>query len=510
MPLTLLRSAVGSGANRWQATVDTTGASGVAVLLAGSGTNSANITSSRGNVAAFKGRVQVTGSTRASLYWCSALTNAGTGDVWSDPDAGISSAEAHVVCFTGAGGWDMVGSVLTGDDATMGGTSTLGGGGQNALPAVAAQAGDAIVLGAVWTSVLPGTVSAGPSGATVTSTPGASIFAGATAVHNIAAAGSVQASLSWTTSARWGAVGMMLRAPVGAPAPVITGPSGSTGAASSSASIAEGATTGPVFSISGTTSAPYPRLTGADAARFSLNAQGGGSWRADPVSPFNFEAPSDAGANRVYDIVLEASASVSQACAITLTDVNEGPSFTGPAIGDLTFVAGTPITPVAIASRFTDPEGLAVTASILEALPAGLSLVSGQLVGTPSAVSAQAGFTPRGTDPSGNVASGTAFTVTVLSSAASYSVTLPPVVSNSSTVRLGESFRFVAVKPAQIEDIGGATRIEGIGTTHPTTGVRTLAGFPSPGNWLVSTFYPATGPLTGLTGLTSRVVNVPA
>lgn len=204
-------------------------------------------------------------------------------------------------------------------------------------------------------------------------------------------------------------------------APVITGPSGAAGAGSSTANLAENTTSGPVFSVSGSMSSPYPRITGTDAGLFTLVDQGSGSYRVDKLVAGNYEAPDDAGANRVYNFVFEASVSVSQSHALTLTDVNEAPTHVGPAIGAQVFTVGVPITPINIASRFTDPEGLAITGSIVQSLPAGLSVVAGQLQGTPSAAQASASYTPRGADPAGNGTNGTAFTIAINADVVTYS-----------------------------------------------------------------------------------------
>lgn len=71
---------------------------------------------------------------------------------------------------------------------------------------------------------------------------------------------------------------------------------------------------------------------GADAARFTINGSTGAlSFVAAP----NFEAPADAGANNVYDVIISASdgtSTVQQAVAITVTNVNDiAPVFTSAA-----------------------------------------------------------------------------------------------------------------------------------------------------------------------------------
>ena len=99
-----------------------------------------------------------------------------------------------------------------------------------------------------------------------------------------------------------------------------------------SASFAENAT-GTAYTATGTDPDSGATLTyalgGVDAARFSINTTSGAvTFKTSP----NFEAPTDAGANNVYDITVTASdgsrSSAARAVAITLTNVNEAPSIT--------------------------------------------------------------------------------------------------------------------------------------------------------------------------------------
>ncbi len=71
---------------------------------------------------------------------------------------------------------------------------------------------------------------------------------------------------------------------------------------------------------------------GADAALFSINASTGAlTFLAAP----NFEAPTDAGVNNVYDVQISVSdgsnPAVTQDVAVTLTNVNEAPTITSGA-----------------------------------------------------------------------------------------------------------------------------------------------------------------------------------
>ena len=81
--------------------------------------------------------------------------------------------------------------------------------------------------------------------------------------------------------------------------------------------------------------ATYSIVGGADADRFSISAAGVVAFQAAP----NFESPTDAGANNVYDVMVQVSdgsLSATQALAVSVTNVNEAPSFTsGPAMASV-------------------------------------------------------------------------------------------------------------------------------------------------------------------------------
>ncbi len=147
-------------------------------------------------------------------------------------------------------------------------------------------------------------------------------------------------------------------------------------------SIASGATarvaensTGTVYQATatdpeGTTSFTWT-LAGADAALFDISSTGAVSFRSAP----NFEAPSDAGGDNVYDITVTASdgvlGSAGRAVAITTTNVNEAPSFTSGATARFA-ENGSGTVYQAIA---TDPEGAALTYA-LSGADAGLFNIS--------------------------------------------------------------------------------------------------------------------------------------
>ncbi|MBU3897992.1 MAG: cadherin repeat domain-containing protein, partial [Gammaproteobacteria bacterium] len=119
-------------------------------------------------------------------------------------------------------------------------------------------------------------------------------------------------------------------------APIITS---NGGAATASINVAENATAVTtvtasdadagdikIFSISG----------GADAAKFTINASTGAL--AFVAAP-NFEAPSDAGGNNVYDVTVTVTDSGGmtdvQSIAVTVTNANDAPVFTSPTTGSV-------------------------------------------------------------------------------------------------------------------------------------------------------------------------------
>ena len=72
-------------------------------------------------------------------------------------------------------------------------------------------------------------------------------------------------------------------------------------------------------------------ISGTDASLFNINATTGAvTFKASP----NYEAPTDAGANNVYDVTVSASdgsLTTNKAVAITVTNVNEAPTITSAA-----------------------------------------------------------------------------------------------------------------------------------------------------------------------------------
>ncbi|SMP82697.1 cadherin domain-containing protein, partial [Noviherbaspirillum suwonense] len=105
----------------------------------------------------------------------------------------------------------------------------------------------------------------------------------------------------------------------------------------------------------------YSLVAGGDASAFTINATTGAlAFAAAP----NFEVPTDAGANNVYNVTVQASDGVlntTQAIAVTVTNVNDvAPAFTSPA----TFMLPENSTAVGIVAA-TDADNPTVTYSLV-------------------------------------------------------------------------------------------------------------------------------------------------
>jgi Ca2+-binding RTX toxin-like protein len=112
----------------------------------------------------------------------------------------------------------------------------------------------------------------------------------------------------------------------------------------------------------GSGSITYAIAGGADAAWFQINASSGVLTFAGIFRP-DYEAPSDAGANNSYEVIVEASNgtdSDQQSLTFNVYNVNEAPVFTsyGGAASAATSVAESSV--VAATFSALDPEGLAM------------------------------------------------------------------------------------------------------------------------------------------------------
>ena len=187
------------------------------------------------------------------------------------------------------------------------------------------------------------------------------------------------------------------------------------------ASFAENGT-GTVYTVAATdpdagTTLTYS-LTGADASLFNINATTGVvTFKSSP----NYEAPTDAGGNNVYDITVGASdgtTTTTKAVAITVNNVNEAPTgitVTGPLSVQETVVSGGNIgtaynpgavQPIIATLSASDPEGGTMTYSLVGA-PAGLFTINGNQIQVASGASFDYETTPsyaltvRATDSTG-------------------------------------------------------------------------------------------------------------
>jgi len=113
-------------------------------------------------------------------------------------------------------------------------------------------------------------------------------------------------------------------------------------------------------------------LSGTDASLFNINATTGEV--TFKVSP-NFEAPTDAGANNVYDFSVSAfdgTATTSQAVAVTVTNVNEAPVIDSDGGGATATVAVNENTAAVTTVHATDPDaGTTLAYSIIGGADAG-------------------------------------------------------------------------------------------------------------------------------------------
>jgi serralysin len=104
-------------------------------------------------------------------------------------------------------------------------------------------------------------------------------------------------------------------------------------------------------------------ITGSDASRFVIDASSGALRFA--TAP-NFESPNDAGLNNIYDVIVHASDGErisSQALAISVTNLNEAPSFSSGSTGS-NITEGSAASTQVYDANASDPEGTAVTFSL--------------------------------------------------------------------------------------------------------------------------------------------------
>jgi Ca2+-binding RTX toxin-like protein len=123
----------------------------------------------------------------------------------------------------------------------------------------------------------------------------------------------------------------------------------------------------------------YAIVGGPDAAQFQINAATGVlSFRSAP----NFEAPADAGANNVYNVIVSASDGMltlddTQAIAVTVTNVNEAPTIRSNGGGSTAALSAFENTTAVTTVKATDPDaGARLTYAITGGADAALFAIS--------------------------------------------------------------------------------------------------------------------------------------
>ena len=146
-------------------------------------------------------------------------------------------------------------------------------------------------------------------------------------------------------------------------APAITSNGGGATASVNVAENSTAATTVTSSDVDAGATRTYSLAGGADQSKFTINASTGA---LTFISPPNFEAPDDVGANRVYDVVVRVTDQGGlfddQALAVTVTNVNEAPVITsngGGAAASINVAEGTTAVTTVTA---TDPDAGAVLA----------------------------------------------------------------------------------------------------------------------------------------------------
>ena len=192
-------------------------------------------------------------------------------------------------------------------------------------------------------------------------------------------------------------------------------------------------------------------LTGTDASLFNFNATTGVvTFKSSP----NYEAPTDAGANNVYDVSVTASDgtnSATKAVAISVTNVNEAPTgitVTGPlSVQETVVSSGTigtvydpgTIQPVVATLAAVDPDaGDTLTYSLVGG-PAGLFAISGNQIQVAAGASFDYETTPtyaltvRATDSAGQT-----FDQTVSVNVSNYAATYTGTAGNDTATGTSE------------------------------------------------------------------------
>ncbi|HEX6095152.1 MAG TPA: cadherin domain-containing protein [Thermoanaerobaculia bacterium] len=228
----------------------------------------------------------------------------------------------------------------------------------------------------------------------------------------------------------------------------------------------------------------YSITGGADAALFTINGTTGAlSFLSAP----NFEAPADAGANNVYDVIITASDGTNaptQAIAVTVTDLNEAPAFTSsatPSVPENTTAVGT-VTAV-------DPEGAAVTYSItggadmalfaINSTTGALSFLSAPNFEAPADAGANNVYdvVVTATDGTNNPTQAIAVTVTNVNDAPVFTSSATPSVPENTTAAVTVTVNDQEGDTITYSITGGADMA--LFTIHSTTGALSFLSAPN-------------------------------
>jgi Ca2+-binding RTX toxin-like protein len=239
----------------------------------------------------------------------------------------------------------------------------------------------------------------------------------------------------------------------------------------------------------------YSIVGGADAGKFTINAATG---VLTFVSTPDFEAPTDVGANNVYDVIVQANdgaLSDTQAIAVTITNLNEAPVITSDGGGASAAISvsenGISVTTVAA----TDQDaGATQTYSIVGGADAGLFTINAA-TGVLTFISARDRETP--TDAGGDNVYDVTVQVTdgLLTDAQAIAVTVtnaneaPVITSNgggvNAAISLSENGTAVTTVAASDPDAGAIQTYSIIGgadagkfTINAATGVLTFVSTP--------------------------------
>ncbi|MCW1381903.1 cadherin [Novosphingobium sp. KCTC 2891] len=259
-------------------------------------------------------------------------------------------------------------------------------------------------------------------------------------------------------------------------APIITS---NGGGATAAVSVAENTTA--VTTVTSTdpegTALAYSISGGADAGRFNINATTGAlSFKSAP----NFEAPADAGANNVYDVIVTASdgsLTDTQAIAVTVTNGNEAPIITSNGGGASASLSVAENTTAVTTVTSTDPEGTARTYSLsgtdaalfaIDAATGALRFIAAPDYEAPADSGANNVYNLTVTASDGSLVDNQALTVTVTNRGG---VTLSASNTGSTlTGTIEEDFLYGGKGADTIFGLGGNDRLEGAGSNDTLYG----------------------------------------